>query len=476
YQIDELDRHRTQSAHELRNAREAADAVFAQIGGKADTGEGPLEEGSIEWENLQKTKSFIEQNLKNSESDPSKELERARDLHHLAQIDARLGNSEAARDRLKQAVGAFETVLAERSNEPKVVADCEARLADCHETLAGMMDQDFGEERLHELKEAARLLKRLGELRPQDAQLAMRRLGADFRLGRQLHEHRDFPSALATFTSVGAQLDRQIKGEPESRPLREMVAEVQYHSALTLREVGRTKEAADAFTAAMETITELCGDLPPTEEQCVRLGGIYADLGEMFSGQATDEECGQLLNEACRLLNPVHDRRPEHLETAITLGRALSRLALIDQRANRWSDGYKMSVSAVEGVEKALESDPSSIEGRLTLIELRGNHLELVKYQRGTAKKILTKGFDMAESVREDLDAAVTLPRAIRDGWRLRLAGLYETYGNVSKALGDDEKARLCHERANQAREVLVTQGPVQEVAPTVEATRAESL
>ena len=460
-EIEALDRHRSQSAHELRTAREAADAVFSHISTTGEESDLAPAEGSVEWENLQKSRAFIVASLQVSESDPAKSLERARDLQHLAHVETRLGRGEEAGEHLRQSVALFERELAGGKMEAELRQDCESRLADGYEALAALIDQDPGEEKLAALSEASRYLRIVAERRPQDRQLAQRRMAADFRLGRQLHEHRGFDAALAAFDSVVAQLDKLKASEPESAPLLEMLAEVRYHTALSLRETGRTREAADAYALALETLAQLTGDRALTEEQSLRLGMIYTDLGELFAGKVPDEESSQLLNEAQRLLNPIHERRPQHLEAAGALSRTLSQLARIGQRQDRWKDSYRMSVAAVENLEAALAGDPASIESRLLLVELRAGHVELVRYQKTAAEKVLGKGFEMAEAVRADLEADTAMSRGIRQGWRLKLAQIYETYGKLSESFGDSDRARLCQERATQTRQLLASRDPV---------------
>jgi serine/threonine protein kinase len=460
-QIEALDRHRSQSDHELRGAREAANAVFARIVPVDEAAGSVPEPGGIDWENLQTFRSYIERNLMVSADDPAKRQGRARDLHHLAHVETRLGLRPEARQRLREAVALFEEILADGNSGDDAARECEARLADCHEALAALIDRDPGDEKLAALREASRYLSILAERRPLDGEVARRRLAADFLLGRQWHEHGEFGAALAEFASAGVQLDRRIAALPDSLPLLEMLAEVQYHSALSLRESGRKREAADAFAAALETLARLTGEFAPTEEQSARMGAIYADLGELFLGKAPMAETVQLLNEAQRILSPIQERRPQHFETTIVLSRTLSLLARLDNSEHRWRDCYRMSMAAMERLEVALASDPGHIEARIALVEIRAGHVELARYQKVAAGKAIQAGFEMAEAIRQDLEADRDLPGRIRHGWQLRLARLYEIYGKLSASIGDAERARICQERANQAREWLAGDAPV---------------
>lgn len=471
-QIETLDRRHSQTDHELRSAREAANAVLNQIGSLANGGDdAPLAEGSIEWENLQKTRDYILASLGNAGDDPARRLDRARDLHHLAHVETRLGQSGEADEHLRQAIGLFEAVLAGEAASPRsaVAQECESRLADCHEALIALIGQDPGDEMLHSLREASRYLALLAERRPNDDEVARRRLAIDFRLGRQWTEHRDHETALRLFTSVGSQIDGRLAAEPTATLWREMLAELQYHTALTLSRTGRQRQAAEAYAAALETIGRLTDGLAPTDGQSVRLGTIYTELGEIFAASAAPVgETMQLLNEAQRLLEPVHRRRPDHIETAMALGRAQSRLARIDDADTRWKDRYRMSVEAVEQLEKALASEPGHIEARLALVELRAHHISLLRDQPSAVQRVLEKGVEMAEAVRSDLTAADNgaIARIERENAKERLASLFETYARLADDLGDTERARLCQERAASVRQWLLTQGAAPDSVP----------
>jgi tetratricopeptide (TPR) repeat protein len=454
--IESLDREKSQVAHELHQAREAADAVFAHIGQGAASAAGVPAEGTIERENLEKSKTFVVQNLRHEPKTSDEQLERSRNLQHLAHLETRLGAKEDALLHLAEAVSGFEKAHAERNSEPEITQDIESRLADCHEAMAGLIVRDPSREMLTALSEASRHLKSIATRRPDDRQVALRQIAVDSRLAHQFQAHRDPTRALEIYSGLAGRLGTWIEKEPGSRAPMELLSDIQYQSAAILREIGRPAESAEAYAAAMESLSLLTGDRPPSDDHAVRMGRIYADLGELFANSAPEAEQYQLFNEANRLLGPVHDRRPDHVEAATWLSRARFHLGRIDRNASRWSDGYRVSLSAVEVLESAIAISPNDLEARLTLVEVRAGHAEMLEYQKTTARKCLDKGFDLAEAAREQLDGDDAMPVGAKKSWQIRLAGLYERYGKLARKLGDTERATLCDDRATQTRELLV--------------------
>ena len=463
-QLDELDRRWSQIQHDLRTTREAADSVFAQIGqsGKASAteGENPVE-GSIEYENLEKSRAFFLDAIAEAEGHPARKLERLRNLQNLAHVEIRFGKQDAARSHLEEAIPGFEELLAKREREVSVVADIESRLADCHETMAGqLIERDPSDEMRHALAQAARYLERVTSRRPGDEALQQRRLAVDYRLACQHHEHREFEQALAKFVDLGERLQiLRADSENKGSSVTEMIGEVQLHTARTLRALDRERDAVEAYLAALETFSQETDGISQTDEQCLRLGRIYAELGDIFLASAVSSpaEAEVVLNEALRLISPVSFRRPEHLDTAILFARITSLISGVERDAGRWSSGYRSSLSGIEKLEAALALVPDDLEGRLTLVEMRANHTELLQYQESVALKCLAKGFEMARDLHDELhEDSAAWPEGVHLGARIRLAGAFQTYGELSESLGDHDTAAACFQRATQARELLV--------------------
>ncbi|MCB1230858.1 MAG: hypothetical protein KDN19_11355 [Verrucomicrobiae bacterium] len=466
-QLEDFDRRWSQTQHELKTTREAADSVFSQLGPSENQSESSSvpAEGSIEHENLAKSKEFFAKAI----ADSTNPLDRARAMHNLAHVERRLGESDHARKHLAEAVPLFEAVLEERKTQISVVQDVESRLADCHESLAGVVAHDPSEEMLRELTEAARYLEKMAERRSDDEQLNRRRLSIDFRLARQQHEHRLYEAALAGYISLGKRLEGMRDESSESLALLQMVSEVQYQTALTLRAQGRDRGAVDAFLAALETIGKVTAEKGSTgDEDCLKLATIYLDLGELFLDSKTSAptDAEEVFNEALRLVSPVAFRRPGHLETAIILARTTAHISAIEQASGNWTEGYRSSVSGIEKLEAALGSDPENLDGRLTLIELRASHLDFLKYQKNIAKIVLAKGLEMAHEVHEEVESLDRdLPAGIRQSARERLVLVYDAYGKWCEELGEREQAASCFDRANRARELLASY----EIAPSAQ-------
>ncbi len=459
-QLEDFDRRWSQTQHDLRTTREAADSVFAQVGqANVATADSLPAEGSLEYENLEKSREFLLKAIAEAADDPARELERVRNLQHLAHVEIRLDRKVEAQQRFEEAIPQFEALLEARAAEISVVQDIESRLADCHETMARLIDADPSEEMRRALAGAARYLERLTARRPDDADLNRRRLSIDFRLARQLHEHRRFEEALAGYVALGERIEVMRTGEPDSLSISEMVGEVQFHTALTLRELGREPESVRAYLAALETFTSLGSGRSQTDEECLRLARLYTDLGELFlaADSVSADEVEELLNEALRLVSPVAFRRPDHLETAILFARTTARIGALERDSGRWTDGYRSSLAGIEQLEAALEQAPGDLDGRLTLVELRAGHTELLKYQESIARKCLGKGIEMAHQLQDEIESRdAKWPRGVCEGARIRLVRVFQTYGELSRQLGDVEQAEACFERAHRARALLV--------------------
>ncbi len=459
-QLEESDRRLSQSRHELRTTREAADSVFSQLG-KFDPVSSVVipPEGSIERENLEKSREFFLDALAEAADDPARELERLRNWHNLAHVELHLGLRDEARSRLESAIAQFERLIAERGAETTVVHEAEARLADCHETLVGLVENDPSDELRAALTGASRYLERMAERRSDDHGLARRRLSVDFRLARQHFEHGDYVEALVGYVSLGHRLEAMRAVEPESAALRDMIGEIQFHTARPLREEGRDAEAVAAYLAALETLGRVDRGRAHSDEECLRLASVYLDLGDLLSREERTPaaEIEEVYNEALRLVSPVAFRQPHHLETAVLFARVTARIGMIERESGRWTDGYRSSLAGIEKLEAALENSPEDLEARLTLVEMRVEHVRLLKYQKAVAMKCLGKGIEMAHLVHDEIDSEITTwPRGVRKIARVRLAAAFQAYGEMCREMGDAEQAESCFERANRAKSLLV--------------------
>ncbi|MCB1233551.1 MAG: protein kinase [Verrucomicrobiae bacterium] len=458
HQIEDYSRKWAQSLHELKNTRAATDSLFAQVN-QADNTSDVLPEGkSFERENLEKSRDYFIANLEDLGDGPETKLDRARGLHNLAHIDRRLGDNEAARKHFGDGVRLFEEIVVERAEEVTVAQDSEARLADSYETLVRLSGDKPGEGDLNALRRASVYLEKLVERRPEDRQLGVRQATNHYRLALELHGNRQYEAAIDAFSKAVKGFGAVAEADGGSlADMGETLCQIQCDMAASLRGAGHLREAFEANLAAMETLANLAADRPYTPGEQLRLGRIYTEVGDLLGkGEAPNTELEDIFTESMRLLMPLAERQPEDIGIAIPLTRAMSRIALIEAGDNRWTDGYRLSVAAVERLEATLNAaDPKDYDGRLSLVELRGSHINLLQYQRGAASHVLEKGLTMAEAVREELNADETLASGRKQAIHERLGEIYEDYAELCKSLGETKKAQLCDDRARDSRQLV---------------------
>lgn len=456
-QIEEFDRRWSNTLHDLRNSRSAANSFFSQISQRGPAASAAM--SSIERENLEKSKEFFLKNLADIELAGNNRLERARCLHNLAHIELRLEEKPAAESRFHEARELFDKVLRERSGEVSVAADTEARLADCFEQLAGLVPRSPSREMLAALEGASEYLNRLRARHPEDRQIAMRAATHDMQLGRQCHAHRHFHQAIEAYSRSAENLGRLREAMPESRVLLDMLSQMQFEAGLSLVEVDRRGDAADAHIAAIESIEQLAGEAEYSQELKLRLARSLTELGDLFFGNADGPETKDLYSESMRLLTPMTDDETAPIEAVKYLSRSMSRMAELVNEESQWTDAYRLSAAAIQKLDGSLVLDPDDLDASLILAEIRVHHAELLKYQRAAAQACLERGIDVAEKVRETIEAEGNLIDPERQTCRIRLAKIYQGYGDLCKFLGDTEKAETCFDRASRARELLAQLG-----------------
>ncbi len=470
-EIEKRDRLLSEIEHDLKSSREAADSFFSRMA--QGTGAGGTGVGTLKQSELDKSRNYYLTTL--GKMDETDYIEKARALHSLAHLELRMKQPKQAKERFQSAIAAFETVLEKKADQAEVVADADSRLADCYENISHLLGSGTGIETLNALGKASELFSKLRKSQPNDYDLAVRQAGNDFRLGTVFHLHRRFEEAIAAFSRAAETADSLHAEAKNALALQEMISELQFRVARTLRAAGRYPEAVDANLAAIESLVTLKGDGHYTPQQTLQMSQIYVELGELFNEYATPEERDQLFNESLRLLTPLNEKEPENIEVAMALCRSLTHLGSIESEEERWSEGYRLSVKGIEYLVAAMGGEEAThIEGLLTLAEARARHINLLKYQEDAAKKITAKGVATVERAESIVKENREMEEPIRRTHQFRMAGIYEQYGELYTDLGDKEAAKRCFNRASATRDLLAQAGS--DVDPTLETQRPRLL
>jgi hypothetical protein len=160
-----------------------------------------------------------------------------------------------------------------------------------------------------------------------------------------------------------------------------------------------------------------------------------------------------------RLLTPMTDDDTAPIEAVKYLSRSMSKMAELVNAESQWTDAYRLSAAAIQKLDKSLLLDPDDLDARLILAEIRVHHTGLLKYQRAAARSCLQRGFAVAEKVRETIEGEGELIDPVRRSYQIRLAEIYQGYGDLCEFLGDSEKAEMCFDKASRARELLAQLG-----------------
>ena len=329
------------------------------------------------------------------------------------------------------------------------------QLLDCYERLAGLTVSDGGNDRLRILQKTDEFFEKCRE-GSGDQALTIRQVINQLELGRQLHHYARFNEAIQVFSNAGTTVAALREESLEERPLGELLSRIQFHTAISLHDAGRFPESIDSHLAAMESLSEERQGRPYSLEQRRQLGIGYACLGELFADHVESDETRSHFNEAVRLLNPICEGGAGDPESAVFLSESMARIAGLDRKASRWTDGYRMSLAAIENLEATLENHPTDVDGRLALSDLRVRHTEILRYNRTAALRCLNNGLTMVTAVQDQVEAdRKTIAPKLQD-WRKRIATLYDQYHELCESFGESEKARMCSDRASQVRDLLV--------------------
>lgn len=451
--IAETERQWTQTRQDLKTSRAAADAFFSEI---ART-EGPGA-SSFDKKELETSRGYYQKTLDEAQS----EIEKARARYSLAHIELRLGEREDARASFRQSIDSFERLLASGTADAATEMDLWGRLADAQEQMTGLLDGP-SEEQLAAMRSAVAYLAKLRGRAPGERGYLVREALLQQRLGGLLHRFRRFHEAVAAYGVAGTALGTLRTAEP-SADLDDLLSMAQFETGLVLRDSGQTSEAIDAHLAAFETLTRLENHLPGglSPLQKLRMARGYLELGELFGkSEMEGERIKDVLFESLRILRPVVDSRPDFGEAILCLSRTCRRISALEADSNRWGDGLKLSMEAVKNIEGLAEKTPDDIEVLLELAETRADHARMLGGKTAAAAATVEKGLGVAESAAQRLASLEpVLPQPVRRTHEIRLARLYDHYGELCRQLGIRDKAASCYGRAVARWELLAQAGP----------------
>ncbi|MEM6279397.1 MAG: hypothetical protein AAF733_07970 [Verrucomicrobiota bacterium] len=448
--IDHLDESWAETITDLKKSREAADSFFQKMAqGDSAGGSGVA---SLKKEDLENSREYYLKTLDDVEKSPETALERGRALHSLAHIERRLGLPEVSVEHFEDAIEVFQETLDAGPRDRALVRDLHSRLADSYENISSLTDNPVGAGALASLRKAVTHFDAILEIRPDDVDAVTRLAGTSFRLGEAYEAHRKHEEAIQAYSkSANLAMELQEKNSGQNtESLTELIGQLQFRAAKSLRKAGRLDESINAHIASMETIEKLRHVNGFTPLQSIQMASSFLELGELFTEkEASDEELDQLFNESLRLLTPLNSENPTDVEVAVLLCRSLGHLGAIERADGQWSAGYRLSVQGIETLKVALAETPTNIGGLIVLAEARLKHLEFLSNEKEMAVKIALAGVESSETARDLLESSGELKEPLLSQTNERLARVLRSYGEVCQGLGESEVAKRCFNYAS---------------------------
>jgi len=446
--IDHLDERWAETVTDLKKSREAADSFFQKMAqGDSAGGSGVA---SLKREDLEKSREYYLKTLDDVEASDETDLERGRALHSLAHIERRLGLPDVSVQHFEDAISVFEERLSDGPQDQESIRDLHLRLADSFENISSLAANPVGGPALEALREAVKHFDAILVLRPDDVEVVTRLAGTSFHLGEAYEAHRSYDRAIEAYSksaTLAIELQENSPGSGES--LVELIGQLQFRAARSLRLAGRSEESINAHIAAMETIEQLRHVNGFTPLQSIQMASSFVELGELFAEkEASSEELDQLYNESLRLLTPLNTESPDDVEVAVLLCRSLGHLGEIEREEGQWSAGYRLSVQGIEILKTALGENPDNIDGLIVLAQTRLDHLEFLEQEKEAAIKIALAGVETSETANQLLEES-GIQEPFRSRINEQLAKVLEQYGEVCQGLGETEAARRCFNHAS---------------------------
>ncbi len=287
--------------------------------------------------------------------------------------------------------------------------------------------------------------------------MVLRQAGTSFQLGQIYDAHQQYDQAIEAYSRAASIASKLQETSPDSEALGKLIGQLQFRAAKSLHLSSRIDESIDAHIAALETVESQRGPLGYTPFQMVQVAETYVELGQLFSKkeEALPEDRDQLFNEALRLLSPLNGKDPEDLSVAILLSRSLAELGSIEREAGQWSSGYRLSKRGLESLNKALGDEPADLDGILELAEARIRHLEFLGNEKKLAREVTAAGVESAELALANLEQSEQMIEPFRSQYHKRLIGIFRSYGDAYKSLGDDEGSNRCYSRVSESLSYL---------------------
>jgi tetratricopeptide (TPR) repeat protein len=374
-------RQKDRADRNLSSARQAVEKFLRK------TSDNPLLKSAdfqnLRTELLESAIPFLEDFVRQSQSDPNLEAERGRVYQDLADLRRELGAQTLALEELAKAEEIFRRLRKTIPDEPAYAHD----LADTLITRGALLDEvgrfDPAESALREA---------LDILQP---------LGPDYR----------FPVARA-MSNLGVlfgELDRPTDSE------------AMYHRAITLRE-------------------ELLGEHPGDLELLEGLATNWVNMGALFIADQRADEAQKAFEKVLEVLQADSAQKlPAASVQSLTFqqirAKAFNNLGVIHVQARRFDDGEKAYLQALTIKKSLADTFPSAPEFRHELAQSHNNLGSLMRELKRTTEA--RDQFEMAISIYDRLGAdssAVPL-------YAVELAGTYINLGTVMGDLGQREES-----------------------------------
>ncbi|MDF1751599.1 MAG: hypothetical protein P1U89_02370 [Verrucomicrobiales bacterium] len=444
--ITSLDHIVEDTANNLRRSREAADTSFYHLT-RANSGGTSMKD--LESVRLYYVKVLDEVSAKDGISE-----ERARALHSLAHIEYQMSRKPEAEDHFAKAIESFHAAQSEYGNSADNV-DIIRRLADCYEHLGLLKKEHEGSGATDALKQAITYYRRVLDLDSGDNAVALRLALVSYQYGQNLFSEKRVEEAVASYTDAADKIQALIdSGEikESNRDLDQIIAELQYHAAEALYNLKRHEDAFDAYMATIESVERLRSVQGFGNHEAIMMARSFMALGDIMRDSKTikSEDKDQVYNEALRLASPLNRNDPRNVEVASLMCQILSRIADLERETGNPKDGYELSVRGIEGLIRALDSDPGNVEGFIQLAEARLNHLEFLKADVPKSRVIALRGVDTAKHAHELVSKSMKFSSpAERDDINGTLQRIFGSYSEICKDLGEASAASECSQYAS---------------------------
>jgi serine/threonine protein kinase len=421
---------RDRAERNLGFARQVVDEMYTQVAEKLDD---QTQMDAYQREILEKALRFYEQFALPQSRDPQFRLEAARAGLRAGGIRARLGQTAAAEQAERQALGILSGLVSERHAEPAY----RDALAQAHRELGVVLrDQERWDESEGEIQAAASAWEVLARERPDLAEYRSNLADAHGRLGDQYQFQARDQEAVAAFRRALDIADRLAREHPEVTAYQESLASI-------LRAFARLKSnrlhdrpgATASFRRAVAIMEQLARDHPETTKYQLALGLYLGNLAQNLAVNKNFSEAEERARRAVAILEKLAADHPQDLKIAAALAEVYLRMHIVLSDRGEDASAVEWTGRQIQMLRLLARRDPHNLSvGRRQLWEALA--------QRGEAWMRLGR---LAEAL-ADFKEAVELAQGSKDEEVFRL------FHALTRArLGDPSELALLGDRVRES-------------------------